>query len=251
LHLSNILALGAEHDGFMESSSIDLAGARPAEFGRRAWQALRRKGARAAVHGVVSRFSRWIYRREEHVWYRLSVCPGRDAFELPEGVRMTRATVGEVDRVTELGQDGRTARGYHAAGNDLWLTLEGDAALFACWTFHRQAPVFAAPGGWMELPAHTVCLEDSVTSPAARGRGIAPASWSAIAEVLAADGVDSMITKVETENRASRRAVEKAGFETIGVMRLTRRAGRNRTVLQAVDPAHAWALAERLHPSLS
>ena len=43
--------------------------------------------------------------------------------------------------------------------------------------------MLAAPGGRLRLPADTVVLEDSVTSAAARGRGIAPRAWNALASL--------------------------------------------------------------------
>lgn len=230
----------------MEASAADSAGTRS-----RAWRKLRQQGPRALLRHVRSLLSRWIHLRESHVWYRLDIASRRRGLQLPEGVQTSRATAAEVERVAELGQDIQAARQYHAAGNDLWLTLEGEVLLFACWIFAGQTPVLAAPGGWLQLPPRTVCLEDSLTSPRARGRGIAPASWSTIAEELAADGVNSMLTKVATDNQPSRRAVEKAGFETVGVMRLLRLAGHKRTILEVVDRAPAQALAEGLGARIS
>jgi RimJ/RimL family protein N-acetyltransferase len=80
-----------------------------------------------------------------------------------------------------------------------------------------------------------VCLEDSVTSAAARGRGIAPAAWGAIADTLALEGQRKMITKVTVENTASRRAVTKSGFEEIALMHFRRRGPIHRTSIQVLD----------------
>ncbi len=82
--------------------------------------------------------------------------------------------------------------------------------------------MLAAPGGWLELPADTVVLEDSATTPRARGRGIAPGAWTAIADSLRDEGLVHMITKVGVENEASRKAVAKAGFRDVGVMRMVK-----------------------------
>ncbi len=59
----------------------------------------------------------------------------------------------------------------------------------------------AARGGWLSLPEGTVCLEDSVTSPDYRGRGVAPAAWSQIAAAAAEDGYATMVTKVRRPTR--------------------------------------------------
>lgn len=223
----------------------------PIEIVGRSWRKLRREGVRALLRLAGGQLIRWIYFRESHVWYRLDVTSQGRTFQLPGGVKTSRATDADVDRVGELGQNVRVARRYRAAGHDLWLTLEADAVLFACWIFIGETPVLAAPGGWLDLPPRTVCMEDSLTSPRARGRGIAPASWSAIADGLASEGIDSMITKVEIHNHPSRRAVEKAGFEKMGVMRLVRLAGHKRTTIQGMNEGPAQALAERLRARVS
>ena len=186
---------------------------------RRAWELLRRP----------------FFRKEEHVWYQLDVNGERPRREFVEGVRLVRASAEDAHRVEELGQVESEARERIAEGNDLWLVLdEEDRALFACWTFRSEAPVVAAPHGVLSLPAGTACLEDSVTSPLARGKGIAPASWTAIADTLAEEGFEAMITTVATDNAPSRKAVGKSGFREIGVMRLTRIGPRRQVALAAM-----------------
>jgi len=105
-----------------------------------------------------------------------------------------------------------------AAGGERWLVLDRGEAAFRCWIFPTRTPTIAAARGWLDLPSHVVCLEDSATGANHRGRGIAPAAWSAIAAQLAdRPQVRTMITKVEEENVASRKAVEKSGFREVGV----------------------------------
>ena len=186
------------------------------------------------------------YRNEEHVWYQLDVNAERPRREFVEGVRLVRAGADDAQRVEELGQVEDEARERLAAGNDLWLAVDDqDRALFACWTFRSETPVYAAPHGRLLLPDGTACLEDSVAAPLARGKGIAPASWTAIADTLSDEGFESMITKVTTDNAPSRKAVQKSGFREIGVMRLTRKGPRQRVVL-AASGGVAAALAQSL-----
>lgn len=212
----------------------------------RALRKARQEGVRAVLRRLWELASGPFYRSEEHVWYQLDLEGERPRRELAEGVRLVRATADEAHRVEELGQVEAEARERLAADNDLWLALdEQDRALFACWTFRSQAPVLAAPRGQLSLPAGTACLEDSVTSPLARGRGIAPASWTAIADTLSSEGFDAMITKVTTGNAPSRRAVQKAGFEEIALMRMTR-IGRRQRVALAPRGGAADALARAL-----
>lgn len=108
----------------------------------------------------------------------------------------------------------------------------------------------ACAGGTGWLAAIAVgCRLPGAFGHAARssGRGIAPGSWSAIAEALAAEGVTTIITKVGIENAPSRRAVTEAGFREIGLMRLTRLGGRKQASLEVmgagVGDQLAYALA--------
>ena len=109
-----------------------------------------------------------------------------------------------------------------------------------------DGPVLAAPGGWLDLPAVTVVLEDSATTPRARGRGIAPGAWTAIADSLRDEGLAHMITKVGVENEASRKAVAKSGFREIGVMRMVKRGPRKQTTVSGATPGLGTELAARL-----
>ena len=145
-----------------------------------------------------------------------------------------------------MGQRLEEVRDRRAAGNDLWLAEDEGGPLFRCWIYRRRAPVLAAPGGWLEIPAETVVLEDSATTPRARGRGIAPGAWTAIADSLRDEGLTHMITKVGVENEASRRAVVKAGFREIGVMRLVKAGPRKRTTVAQPAPGLGADLAARL-----
>jgi RimJ/RimL family protein N-acetyltransferase len=102
-----------------------------------------------------------------------------------------------------------------AAGGIPWLGLADGQAVFACWSFTRRSPIGQARHGWLQLPEHVARLQDVVTAEGARGRGIAPAAISAIADALAGKGVVSLIARVEDENLASRRAYEKLGYRQI------------------------------------
>jgi GNAT superfamily N-acetyltransferase len=206
----------------------------------------RREGIKVALGRAWELGQRPLYNTEEHVWYQLDVNPERPRREFVEGARLVRAGADDAHRVEELGQFEDDARARLGAGNDLWLALDQqDRTLFVCWTFHTETPVAAAPHGQLQLPAGIACLEDSVAAPLARGKGIAPASWTAIADILATEGFESMITKVTTDNAPSRKAVQKSGFREIGVMRLTRMGPRRRVVLSASGGV-ASALAQSL-----
>lgn len=213
---------------------------------RNALRLLRREGPAAVASRTWEQSRKHLYLREEHVWYQLDVTAERPRRELPPKVRLIRAGADQAGRVEELGQSADLARERLAGGNVLWLALDESQLLFCCWTFPSRTPLLAAPGGWLELPARVACLEDSATSPAARGRGIAPGSWTAIADCLAGEDWTAMITKVGVENGPSRKAVAKSGFREIGLMSFTRLGPRRRTSLEPSGEGLGGELAKRL-----
>jgi len=187
-----------------------------------------------------------LYLREQHVWYECDLDGGRPRRELVEGARLVHPGPMELEHVARLGQDAEQARERREGGNDIWLIVEGDEPLFACCTFRRTAPVMAAPRGTLKLPEGVACLEDSVTAEAARGRGIAPAAWTLIGDELQGAGYRTLITKVATDNAASRRAVEKVGFKEVAVMDHHRIGALRRTFVRPVGDGLGEELAARL-----
>ncbi len=57
-----------------------------------------------------------------------------------------------------------------------------------------------------------------MTASAYRGLAVGPVAWSQIGGILAGEGVGAMITKIDRDNVASRRAVQKIGFKEIASM---------------------------------
>lgn len=210
-------------------------------------RALRRHGVRGTARRVRSRARNAVYLDETHIWYSLEIGTELPR-ELPPGCELRSDRGGDAAPAGPLGEPASAAEARFSAGGERWRVREGSEVAFRCWTFPSLAPMIAASGGWLELPPGVVCLEDSATAPAHRGRGIAPAVWSAIARSLAGrPQVRTMVTKVEEENLASRKAVEKSGFREIGVMQM-RRAGPRARVRFDPFPGEsvAAALAERL-----
>jgi GNAT superfamily N-acetyltransferase len=101
--------------------------------------------------------------------------------------------------------------------------------------------VRSGPGGWVWLPAGVACLEDSATAPDFRGRGVAPAAWTAVGDRLRERGTSVLVTKVAIENVASCRAVAKAGFVHVATMRAIRLGPH-----VAVEVDHAGAGRDRV-----
>ena len=66
-------------------------------------------------------------------------------------------------------------------------------------------------GAW-PVGARDAYVHYCETAPEARGHGLYPAALSRIAADLAAEGVQSLFIATESQNQASRRGIEKAGF---------------------------------------
>lgn len=217
----------------------------------RAARAVRRHGPVGIARIAADRFTPRVRLDEEHIWYVLELAAARkELFNDPEGTLrlMEPRTAPDVAPFDELPTiSAASAWERMQRGGRPWLVLDDARAAFACWTFNARAPMIAARHGWLALPDGAVVLEDSVAAPIARGRGIAPRTWTHIAAVLAADGVVRMLTKVETGNTSSRRAVAKAGFEEIAVARLRRRGLRTRVDVEVLGGNATGAdLARRL-----
>jgi RimJ/RimL family protein N-acetyltransferase len=72
-----------------------------------------------------------------------------------------------------------------------------------------------------------------VTSPAFRGRSVAPAAWCAIADELAAAGEQTLLTKVAVDNEPVHRALVKVGFQPAAQVDLVRVGPHSRVRVEA------------------
>jgi RimJ/RimL family protein N-acetyltransferase len=200
--------------------------------------AVREDGVIGVARRVAERGTHSLVLSEEHIWYSLDLAGERPRRDLPEGFELHLATEAEADDAAHLpNQPGvEEVRARIAGTADYYIVREHGTPAFACTIFRERTPTIAARGGWLELPADTVCLEDSGTSPDFRGRGVAPGAWTAIADALAERGFKTMLTKVTVENEPSRKAVTKSGFREAADMRM-RRVGPFRRV--ALSPLGA------------
>lgn len=181
------------------------------------------------------------------MWYTLDLAGERKRRPLAGDLTLHAGSPADCDLLDELPTvSPAQGRARLAGGNDLWMVLEGGHPLFSCFIFRASAPAIAAPNGSLTLPDGTACLEDSVTGAAARGRGIAPAAWSAIADILTGEGLHDLITKVAVENGPSRRAVVKAGFRPVALMQFRRIGTLRRTHVYGLDDPVGEALARTL-----
>lgn len=220
----------------MDSFTADAA---PQGFGTvwsRMVRVVRRRGLAHTIGFVASQAVRMAYLRETHVWYALNLEADRRSVPLAAGFRLFRAGLEDLSLLAQLPTVGvHEASRRLQASADLWLVVEGSTVAFSCWTFHHRLPAIAARHGSIELPPHTVGLEDSVTGSAYRGRGLAPAAWSMVAAIVADDGIETMVTKIEENNLPCRRAIEKAGFRAVASMDLERIGGVSRIALRPYE----------------
>ena len=193
-------------------------------FLSRARRVINRHGLRGTLRLAVKKARP---RASEQVWYRLDLgSDERPRRSLDDPFVLRRGGPEDADLVAQLPRDAAVAaltdedvRLRLDEGAELWLVTEEDRAAFACWIYRGHAPVPGANNDGAALPPDTVLLEDSIASPHFRGRSVAPRAWSEIGDALRAEGYSAMTTKVGVENEASRRAVEKAGFRAVGMMR--------------------------------
>lgn len=187
--------------------------------------------------------------RESHVWYDLDLSDLRPKSPLALGLELGRGYERDLSAFAQLDSLApEEARVLLRDGNELWMVREGDSPVFACWILRGSVPAIAAPRGRLALAPGMVCLENSVTAAAARGRGVAPAAWGAIAEGLANEGQRRLITKVAVDNVPSRRAVEKVGFENVALMHFKRTGPSARTTVEVVDERRGRFFLDSLEP---
>ena len=210
----------------------------------RALSYLRAHGLLLTARRVFAELVPRLFRYESHVWYERSLVAA-DPVAWPPGLALvpggpaTWQTLELLDTVGDAEAWRRLAN-----GTQWWLVEQDGQPVFSCWIFHGSAPVQAAPGHRLPLPPDTVVLEDSVTAAAVRGRGVAPLAWSAIALLLLEQHVHAMLTKVDVSNAASRRAVTKAGFREIALMKYQRLGPWSRTAVQPIGSTGAWLSSE-------
>src|SRR4051794_21556654 len=153
-------------------------------------RALRRHGPLGLARRVARDMRPAPRRASVAVWYALDLAsPDRPHPTVDPQVVVRRATADDLWLLEQLPVDPsvRTMSEawideQRAEGAQLWLAHEGDRAAFRCWVFARWFPLGEARGGGIRPPAEVVILEDSLSSPAFRGRGIAPAAWATIAD---------------------------------------------------------------------
>ncbi len=214
--------------------------------------ALERYGVSGAINRATKRATSHVSVSESHLWYALDLSGEPSHRPLEQGLTLRLGATADLRRLSEVQTNSVAEMGARLdAGNRLWLVLDGEQPLFATWIFSGSAPVMAAAGGELALAQDTVCMEDSESAPAARGRGVAPAAFGEIAALLASEGRRWLITKVATANAPARRAVEKSGYEAVATMYFRRRGTTRQTRIEPIEGVQASIVAERLAAALT
>lgn len=236
-YASSFLTIGIMRTAPGESTSarppVELAGMRGSLSRLR--RTLRRYGPAGFLRRAVGLARERAYDRRTHVWYQLLLDVPHRSRPLPAGLTLIEGSESKASILDELWAiDRGELRSRLASGGRLWIVVAGEAAAFSCWTFSGRTPVRASTGGWLALPADTACLEESMTAAAFRGRGVAPAAWAEIVARLKGEpaALRRLVTTVEEENVASRKAVEKVGFREIGRVHTSRIALRSRVSIE-------------------
>jgi GNAT superfamily N-acetyltransferase len=213
----------------------------------RLWSSFRRYGLKGTISKILTVARKRIYLDETHVWYKLSLATDRAHVARLPGLSLIQASVRDLPLLDQLPSiDPYEGRRRMEAGHDLWLVMKGQQPVFACWVFHGSVPVIAARQGHIALPPEIVVFEDSVSSLAYRGRGIGIAAWPKIADRLRQTAATTVLTKVEEDNMAARRAFLKSGFREISTMHFQRRGPWKGLTIQVENGATASWLAEQL-----
>jgi hypothetical protein len=205
----------------------------------RAWVALPRHGLKGFVRESMLHGRRLVRLQEEHVWYELRLGELAPIPPLQEHLRLVIADDGQLEHV--IGQNVALARRRAAAGHDQMMVLDGDVVLSSACIFRGNAEVLAAPGNRLRLPAGTVCCEDAYTTREDRRRGRGSGGLLAIVPRLREDGVEQVLIKVASENRAARVAAVRIGFEPLVRVRLDRLGFLKRVEVEVLNNSPAAA----------
>lgn len=184
---------------------------------------------------------------EVSTWFEVALDDDRPRLALHEGLLVLATNDEHFTRFNAIGaRDVATARQRLQAGGRPWLVLIDEQPAFGCWLFAGRTPINSMPGEWLVIPDGVHCLEDSVTAPEFRGRGLAPGAWSALFDRLRGEGATSVITNVLNSNVPSTRAVLKVGFQPAASMRYVRLGPCSRQHVRALAGGSGPAIVRGL-----
>ena len=184
----------------------------------KAVRSLRRDDVRRLIHMAAQRLPFTVYVHQRFCWTEMDLGTA-PVLPLPEGLVLTSAGVDDLGALRELGAWFERSRDWLDAGHELWLVRDGERPVGSFWVFHGMAPTDSAPHGWVSMPDGMINIEDTVTDPEYRGRGIAPAMYSQVYDRQKRSGrAEMVIGGVPEANHANRRAVAKSGWREFALV---------------------------------
>src|SRR5262249_21907842 len=102
------------------------------------------------------------------------------------------------------------------AGDHFTIAESGNKTVFYCWLMFGEMDLgFRRP---IELAPDTAYLYKLFTIATARGRGLAPAYFWLLRELLRQQHMRRVVSWVEARNRISRQVFSRSGFRQIGTI---------------------------------
>lgn len=185
---------------------------------------------------------------EVSTWFEVVLDRDRPRVPLAEGELLPAVDDATFGLFNAIGsQSAEVARARRAAGGEPWVLLVDGEPAFCCWLYAGRSPINSMPGEWLNLPAGVRTLEDSITAPGFRGRGLAGGVWTALFDELEKQGVRSVVTNVLDSNIPSTKAVLKVGFAPVASMRYVRVGPWSRQQLTAVGAGAGPGIVDDLH----
>jgi ribosomal protein S18 acetylase RimI-like enzyme len=186
---------------------------------------VRRRGVKGVASELRKRVglavTRTVYARQDHVWCWYGLRMGQLQSPLPDGFTVRRVELDGLGVVEHFGVTRlEEARRSYDDGGCFWVACNGGSPASGFWVFEDKLPVFAARSGWLALPHHAIAVENALTAPGYRRRGVAIAMLATVARHYGELGYTDVLVKTEVDNVPVRNGMRKAGFSEIATMHL-------------------------------
>ncbi len=223
-------------------------GLRLAGRGGRLAAAVDKHGIAGAARAACRMVKDAAYQDEVSTWFEVLLDKERPRVPAVHGDLVLATDDDAFDLLNAIGsQSADVARRRRSAGGAPWVLLMDGKPAFCCWLYAGRSPINSMPGEWLNLPPAVRTLEDSITAPDFRGRGLAGGVWMTLFDDLEREGVRSVVTNVLDTNVPSTRAVLKVGFAPVASMRYVRIGPWSRQYLTPLGAGSGPAIVEDLH----
>lgn len=205
---------------------------------------IKARGVREVVGVAAQRARDWVSSSEELIVLSRDV--GGPA-PIADGLRFKEATAADAVRYArDIGTDSVFTFRARLANDTRCFVVQADSSFVHATWMTTGAAWTREVGGYLRPPCGHAYVYESFTRAEARGRGVYPFALKAIAAWLAWNGAEVVWVAVEASNRASARAVSKAGFEPR--FRITYRRSLGRLEVRASGSNEGAELLELQRP---